>query len=106
MLKIKASKMSIHTDVKRVTTHVLQEMKLRGEKISMLVAKNDAVFSKKAKGRINFSCIDGAILDTVIKNAITTKEGQLINLRAIGLDSVGDEVASFNFNWTLKLKNK
>lgn len=28
--------MSIHNQVKRVTTHVLQEMKLKGEKISML----------------------------------------------------------------------
>ncbi len=28
--------MSVHKDVKRVTTHVLQEMKHRGEKISML----------------------------------------------------------------------
>ncbi len=85
---------------------VLKKINESGENISMLVAKNDASFSKKAKGRINFSCIDGAVLDTVIKNAITTKEGQLINLRAIGFDSVGDEVASFNFNWTLKLKNK
>lgn len=30
--------MSIHTDVKRVTTHILQEMKARDEKISMLTA--------------------------------------------------------------------
>jgi len=30
--------MSIHSQVKRVTTHVLHEMKLRGEKISMLTA--------------------------------------------------------------------
>ncbi len=30
--------MSIHLDVKKVTTHVLQEMKLKGEKISMLTA--------------------------------------------------------------------
>lgn len=30
--------MSIHTEVKKVTTHVLQEMKLKGEKISMLTA--------------------------------------------------------------------
>lgn len=30
--------MSIHNQVKRVTTHVLHEMKLRGEKISMLTA--------------------------------------------------------------------
>ena len=30
--------MSVHKEVKRVTTHVLQEMKHRGEKISMLTA--------------------------------------------------------------------
>ncbi len=30
--------MSIHSQVKRITTHVLYEMKLRGEKISMLTA--------------------------------------------------------------------
>ncbi len=30
--------MSIHSNIKRITTHVLHEMKLRGEKISMLTA--------------------------------------------------------------------
>ena len=30
--------MSQHKEIKRVTTHVLQEMKNRGEKISMLTA--------------------------------------------------------------------
>jgi 3-methyl-2-oxobutanoate hydroxymethyltransferase len=30
--------MSIHSDIKRITTHILQEMKGRGEKISMLTA--------------------------------------------------------------------
>lgn len=30
--------MSIHKEVKRITTHILQEMKQRGEKISMLTA--------------------------------------------------------------------
>ena len=30
--------MSVHREIKKVTTHVLSEMKLRGEKISMLTA--------------------------------------------------------------------
>jgi 3-methyl-2-oxobutanoate hydroxymethyltransferase len=30
--------MSVHKEIKKVTTHVLSEMKLRGEKISMLTA--------------------------------------------------------------------
>lgn len=34
----KSIPMSIHTTVKRVTTHVLHEMKLKGEKIAMLTA--------------------------------------------------------------------
>jgi 3-methyl-2-oxobutanoate hydroxymethyltransferase len=34
----KAKNMSVHKDVKKVTTHVLQEMKANGEKISMLTA--------------------------------------------------------------------
>lgn len=83
---------------------VLKKINESGEKISMLVANNNATFSKKAKGRINFSCVDGVILDSVIENAIATKEGQLINLKATGFDKNGDEVASFNFQWTLKLK--
>jgi len=30
--------MSVHTNIKRVTTHVLQNMKQKGEKIAMLTA--------------------------------------------------------------------
>ena len=30
--------MSVHKEIKRITTHILQEMKVRGEKISMLTA--------------------------------------------------------------------
>ncbi len=30
--------MSVHKEVKRITTHILQEMKSRGEKIAMLTA--------------------------------------------------------------------
>lgn len=35
---IKIRQMSVHKQVKKVTTHVLSEMKLRGEKISMLTS--------------------------------------------------------------------
>ncbi len=35
---IAVSIMSVHREIKKVTTHVLSEMKLRGEKISMLTA--------------------------------------------------------------------
>lgn len=39
----KSINMSVHTAVKRVTTHVLHEMKLKGEKIAMLTAYDYSV---------------------------------------------------------------
>jgi len=38
ILRLKKKSMSVNKDIKRVTTHVLQEMKSRGEKITMLTA--------------------------------------------------------------------
>ncbi len=48
--------MSVHTEVKKVTTHTLQKMKAHGEKISMLTAY-DYSFAK---------IIDGAGIDVIL----------------------------------------
>jgi len=48
--------MSIHKDVKRVTTHTLQEMKQHGEKIAMLTSYDFSM------GRI----VDGAGIDVIL----------------------------------------
>ena len=85
---------------------VMQKIKTSGKNISMLVATNDAIFTKKAKGRINFICNDGERLDKVIEKAIETGEGQTIVMKAVGTNSEGIEVSSFNFQWTLKVKTK
>ncbi len=83
---------------------VMKKIHDSGVNISMLVASNEATFSKKAKGRIKFSCDAGEALDTVIKKAIKSKEGQLIDLKAIGVDETNTIVSSFSFQWTLKVK--
>ncbi len=90
-----------------LTTGALVMMKIResGEKISMLVATNNASFTKKATGRITFVCNEGHIIDQTISKAITTGEGQSIVLHAIGTNTEGIEVSNFNFEWSLKLKN-
>jgi hypothetical protein len=74
--------------------------------ISMLVIKNNASFSKKAKGVITFSCTQGNLVDQALQNTIATGEGQTLILTANGIDSSGDEVSSFDFEWSLKLKQK
>jgi len=75
------------------------------KKISMLVANNRATFTKKAKGRINFSCADGKLIQEAIQKTIETGEGQTCWMKSEGLDKNGDSVSIFEFEWTVKLKH-
>ncbi|MFD1063509.1 DUF4442 domain-containing protein [Winogradskyella litorisediminis] len=84
---------------------VMQKIQNSGKKISMLVANNNASFSKKATGKITFECIEGKKLDEAISKAIATKEGQTVWLNAKGVNEDGVEVSNFNFEWTLKVKS-
>lgn len=85
---------------------VMSKIKDCGKPISMLVASNNATFSKKATGRINFICRDGLKVDEAIKKAIETGEGQTIWMNSVGSNEEGIEVSNFNFEWTLKLRGK
>ncbi len=73
-------------------------------KFSTLVLGMKANFTKKAVGKITFSCRDGSELEKAITIAKETKEGVSFNLASIGIDEVGDEVARFTFTWSIKLK--
>lgn len=84
---------------------VMSKIMENGKKISMLVANNNGSFMKKATGRITFECIDGHLVDEAIEKTIATKEGQTVWMKSIGKNSDGVEVSSFNFEWTLKVKN-
>ena len=84
---------------------VMNKINQRNERISMLVASNNSTFTKKATGRVKFICKDGVLIDEAIENAIKTKEGQTFWMQAIGTNSNGVEVSTFNFEWTIKLKS-
>ena len=83
---------------------VMTAIQESNKRISMLVANNKASFSKKAKGRITFTCNDGVSVRKAINEAIATGEGQTIWMEATGVDEAGDVVSEFAFEWTLKLK--
>ncbi len=84
---------------------VLSQIKNSGSQISMLVANSKSSFSKKATGRISFTCNDGKLLQEAIQATIATGEGQTIWMKSIGIDQKGDQVSEFDFEWTLKVKN-
>ena len=83
-----------------VMSHILES----GQKISMLVATNNATFTKKATGRIQFTCNDGAQLEEAIKRTIATGEGQTLWMKSTGVNEEGVQVSEFNFEWTIKVK--
>ena len=83
---------------------IIMKIKQLNQKISMLVIKNEAQFTKKAKGRITFRCTQGLDIDKVLQTTIESGAGQTITLTAEGRDEVGDIVATFNFLWSLKQK--
>ena len=72
--------------------------------ISMLVASNNSAFTKKATGKITFICNEGKVIDEAIKKAIKTGEGQTFWMQSIGTNEEGIEVSTFNFEWSVKVK--
>ncbi|RCW92336.1 DUF4442 domain-containing protein [Winogradskyella arenosi] len=85
---------------------VMTKIKASRRPISMLVASNNATFSKKATGVITFTCQEGQRIDAAIEKAIASGDGQTVWLNAKGVNKEGVEVSDFNFEWTLKLKTK
>jgi hypothetical protein len=73
-------------------------------KISMLVAQNRTKFTKKATGKITFYCYEGHLIDDAIKQTLATGEGQTFWMKSTGLNDTGEQVAVFEFEWTIKAK--
>lgn len=83
---------------------VLGKIKESGENISMLVANNNGNFTKKATGKITFTCMEGKLVDEALKKAIKTGEGQTFWLQSVGINQEGVQVSIFNFEWSVKVK--
>jgi hypothetical protein len=85
---------------------VMLHIKKSKQSISMLVANNQANFSKKATGKITFSCADITLLEKALNETIETGNGKTFWMESKGIDEKGDCVSTFKFEWTVKLKQK
>ena len=83
---------------------IMQEAKDLDIKISMLVINNKANFTKKAKGELVFSCRPNDLIKNTFQNLLETKNPQTLWLQSRGIDEKGDTVSTFDFEWTLLLK--
>jgi hypothetical protein len=89
-----------------LTTGALVMMQITESKknISMLVSNNKGNFSKKATGRITFTCNDGRLIKEAIQKAVATGEGQTIWMKSIGINQKGEQVSEMDFEWSVKVK--
>ena len=85
---------------------VMNKIQASDKKISMLVAQNKAVFTKKATGKIRFTCYDGNKVNEALQGTIENGEGQTFWMKSVGVNEDGVDVAVFEFEWTVKLKSK
>jgi hypothetical protein len=76
-----------------------------GKNISMLVGSNKASFTKKATGRITFTCKDGNLVSETIANALRSGEGQTVWLKSVGTNERGEVVSEMEFEWNIKVKS-
>ena len=83
---------------------VIKKINECGKDISMLITNHSGAFTKKAVGKITFSCEDGKLIDEALIRTIETGEGQTVQMKSIGTDEEGDEVSVYNFEWSIKLK--
>ncbi len=90
-----------------LSSGVIAMMYVKGAKpgVSMLVTGMKAEFTKKATGRICFTCKDGKKLEDAIISTQKSGEGVITEVRSVGVDEAGDVVASFVFTWSFKRKS-
>ncbi len=83
---------------------VMKSISDSGKKVSMLVTNMNAVFTKKAVGKVCFECNDGNLIREAIKRAVETGEGQTVLVTSEGINEEGVSVSKFEFEWSLKVK--
>ncbi len=84
---------------------VMKQIDDSGKKISMLVTEQKGVFTKKATGRITFTCKDGNKIKAAIDKTIATGEGQTLIMIAEGFNEDYESVSQFEYTWSVKVKS-
>lgn len=76
----------------------------RNPTVSMLVINVEGKFYKKATGLIAFTCKDGAKVEAIIEECITTGESRTLICSSFGTNEQGEVVSEFFITWSFKSK--
>lgn len=83
---------------------VMLHIKNSGTPISMLVTGIRSKFTKKAIGKIRFSCTDSDLVAAAIQQTLVTGAGQTFVMRSTGINERGEQVAAFEIEWSIRAR--
>lgn len=72
--------------------------------VSMLVVHTSATYTKTIKGKVEFVCKDGQLIQEAIEKAIVTREAQTATVTSNGITENGDIASTFSITWSFKVK--
>ena len=73
------------------------------EKLRMFVVGVESTFTKRAKGRVTFTCEDVGSARKAIELGIATGEAVDCDLKSVGRDASGDTVSEWIFKWNFRV---
>lgn len=73
--------------------------------VSMLVVNLQAIFTKKATGRVFFTCENGDEITAAVATTMQSGEGITVKCTSVGRLADGTEVSRFTVEWSLKRKS-
>ena len=76
------------------------------EKLRMFVIGTEATFTKRAKGRISFTCKDVIAAREAIELSASSREPVECDMKSIGTDSSGDVVSEWIFKWNFLVMDR
>lgn len=83
---------------------VMYYIQQSNKKVAMLVTSNKSTFTKKATGKITFTCNQGSLVKDIIERAVATGESQVVTLTSTGSKANGEQVSVMEFEWSIKLR--
>lgn len=91
-----------------MSTGVLGMMAIQGSpyRVSMLVLKLEAEYTKKAAERVYFACENGDEIMAAVNKTLTDGLGVTVNCKSIGRLKDGTIVSTFTIVWSFKAKQK
>ena len=70
--------------------------------VAFIIVDLKATFSKKATGRVYFTCEDGSKAFAAVEKCIETGDSAEVTLKTVGKMKDGTVVSEFEFTWSFK----